>query len=139
MRLVVHCGNGDFLGNRKVILFWILPIDEPDRDGVFTHIWPHLHAIAQQLIHGAIAVIEAFAGVVRRLFQFVEHLADEFVLVALLLQPRAQPLRLDVAVFLPVFPVAQVGIAQRVAEQLHHALLGLALFLADGAHVLRNR
>src|SRR5438309_812204 len=34
-----------------------------------------------------------------------------------------------------VGPVAQIVIAKRFAEQVHHALLGLLFDLADGAHI----
>jgi len=52
----------------------------------------------------------------------------------LLFQPGAKQRRFDVAVIVPVAPVAEIGIAQRVAEQGDDAILGFLLDLADGGH-----
>ena len=49
-------------------------------------------------------------------------------------QESAQPLLFDITVAFAVLPVAEIVIAKRVDEQLHHALLGHLFDLADGAH-----
>jgi hypothetical protein len=72
-------------------------------------------------------------------FQFVKHLADEGVGAFPALEPGTQQVRLDVPVAFALdafalLPIAEVTVAQRLAEQLHHALLGLHFALADGAH-----
>ena len=65
-----------------------------------------------------------------------KRLADERVRVALHLKPGAQILWFDVAVAFAHFPVAEITVAQRLAEQLHHPLLRLAFFLAYIVHII---
>ena len=55
--------NGDFLGDGEVIVLRVLPVDKPDGLCVLAHAGLHLHAVAQQFIDGAIAVVEALARV----------------------------------------------------------------------------
>ena len=107
--------------------------------GVLAHVGLHLHAIAQQVIDGAVAVVEALAGVACRLVQIMQRPGDQRLVVTLLLaEKRSQQCLFDVAVAFAVGPVAEVVVAERVAEQLHHALLGLLFDLADGAHTRRD-
>ena len=77
---------------------------------------PDLHAVAQQAVDLAVGVVERLAAAQRRgLAQLEEHLADDLVAVALPLQPVGEQRLLDVAVALAVLPVAEVGVAERVA------------------------
>ena len=122
-----------FLGDGKVVVLRVLPVDQPDRDMVLTRAGLHLHAIAQQVIDRLVAVIEVFAGIRRRLVQLMQRPVDERVPDTLPLQPGGQQLRLDVAV-VAVDPVAQKAVAQPFAEQRHDAGLGFLFDLADGGH-----
>jgi len=64
----------------------------------------------------------------------VQRPRDRRVVVTLLLQKGAQQPWFDVAVAFAVDPIAEIGIVQRISEQLHDALLGFLFDLADGAH-----
>jgi hypothetical protein len=109
---------------------------EPDVDRGLARARLHLDAVAQQLVDGPIPVVEALAGVSGRLAEQVQGALDQALVVPLLLpEETAQQVLLDVAVALPVAPVPEVGIAQPLPEERHHALLGLLLYLADGAHL----
>src|SRR3989442_220207 len=75
--------NGDFLGDGEVIVLRVLPINEPDIYCVLAHPGLHLHGVAQQLIHGPVAVIEALAGVARRLVEQMQRSRDQRLVVTL--------------------------------------------------------
>ena len=57
-------GQGNFLGDGKIILVRIFPVDKPDGFRVFAGAGLHFDAVAQQVVYVAIAVVEAFAGIV---------------------------------------------------------------------------
>ncbi|MNG30031.1 hypothetical protein D3C84_1155600 [compost metagenome] len=56
--------DGDFFGNGEMIFVSLFPVDQPDGLGVLAHFGLDLHAIAQQLVHRLVAVIQALAGVI---------------------------------------------------------------------------
>ena len=125
VRLGVGRRDRDFLGDGEVVVLRMLPVDQPDGLRVLADLGLHLHAVAQQVVDRPVAVVEALAGVARRLVEHVQRPGDQRLVVALLLQPGTRSkLRLDVAVALAVGPVAEIVVAQLLAEQLHHALLG---------------
>ncbi|MDT4864970.1 hypothetical protein FQZ97_997480 [compost metagenome] len=126
--------DGDFLGNGEVVAFGLFPVDQPDGLGVFADLRLHLHPIAQQLVHRLVTVIQALAGIVGSLVQLEDGPTGQISLDALLCQPTAQQLRLDIGVVRALGPVAEVLIAQLLLKQLGHALLGLFFDLANGAH-----
>ena len=133
--IIAGCRNGNFLGDGEMIILRMLPINEPDIHRILTHARLHLHGVAQHVIHGAVPVVEALAGVARRLVEEVERPRDERLVVTLLLAEKLpQQGFLNVPVAFAVSPVAEVVVAQRVAKQRDHALLGLLLDLANGAH-----
>ena len=72
--------------------------------------------------------------VTSHLVELEQGATDQVVVVALLLQKRAEQRRLDVAVPGAVDPVAEVLIAQRVAKQFHHTVLSGSFLLADLRH-----
>jgi len=74
--LFVFALDGDFLGDRKVVLFGILPVDEMDGLGVFAGAGFDLDAVAEELIDFFVVVVEAAVGVVGFGAEFVEGLAD---------------------------------------------------------------
>ena len=115
----------------------LVPVDEVDGLGDLARLDLHRHAVAQQAVDGLVVAVERAAVVVRLGAQLVEGDADLRRRVAALGQPgREQPL-LDVAVAVAVGPVAEVAVAQLVAEQGDDAVLRGALGLADGAHTSR--
>ena len=123
-----------FLGDGEVVLLRLVPVDEVDGLRDLARLDLHRHAVAQQVVDGLVVAVEAAVVVVRLGAQLVEGHADLRRGVAALGQPgREQPF-LDVAVAVAVGPVAEVAIAQFVAEQGDDAVLGGAFGLADGAH-----
>jgi hypothetical protein len=88
------------LGNGEVVVCRMLPVDEPDGDGILPRLRPHLHAVAQHVVHGAVAVVEALAGIAGRFLQRMQGAVDEGRAHALLLYPARKGLRLDVAIAL---------------------------------------
>ena len=71
--LGVGARDGDFLGDGEVVLLRVLPVDQPDGLRVLADLGLHLHAVAQQLIDRAVAVVEALARVARRLVEQVQR------------------------------------------------------------------
>ena len=93
----------------------------------------HRHAVAQQVVDGLVVAVEAAAVVVRLGAQLVEGHADLRRGVAALGQVRGEQPLLDVAVAVAVGPVAEVAIAQLVAEQGDDSVLGGAFGFADSS------
>src|SRR5208337_2357439 len=117
--------------------FRVFPVDQPDGLRVLAHIGLHLHAVAEQVVDRPVAVVEALAGVARRFREQVQRPRDQGFVYAPLLEPGGQQVLFDAGVACTVFPITQVGVAQRIAEQLHDTGLGLLFDLADGAHTRR--
>jgi hypothetical protein len=67
----------------------------------------------------------------RGLAQYVPHLSDDLVAVALPLQPVGKQDLLKVAVAFVVLPMTEVGIAECVGEECDDSLLGEDFPLAD--------
>ena len=124
----------DLFGNGKVVVVWVLPVDQPDRHIVLAHAGLHLDAVAQQVVDVAVAVIQALAGVGGDLVQFMQRARDEAVAHALLGQPRREQLGLDVVVVALGF-VAEIVVAEPLLEQGDDPGLGAFFDLADGAHI----
>lgn len=75
------------------------------------------------------------SGAASRLVERVQGPRDERFDIALLLTKEGpQEALFDVAFALPFGPVSEMVVAELLAEQSHHALLGLFLDLADRAH-----
>ena len=117
----------------------IVPVDEVDGLGDLARLDLHRHAVAQQAVDGLVVAVERAVVVVRLGAQLVQRDADLRRGVAALGQPGREQLLFDVAVAVAVGPVAEVAVAQLVAEQGDDAVLRGALGLADGTHVLRIR
>ena len=113
----VGAGDGHLLGDGEVVLLRVLPVDQPDGLRVLADVGLHLHAVAQQVVDGPVAVVEALARVARFSLEQVQRPVDQVLVVALLLEKGAQQVRLDVAVAVALVPVAEVVVAQRVAER----------------------
>ncbi len=127
----------DFLGDGEVVLLRLLPVDEVDGLGDLARLDLHRHAVAQQAVDGLVVAVEAAVVVVRLGAQLVEGRADLRRRVAALGQLGGEQVLLDVAVAVAVGPVAEVAVAQFIAEQGDDAVLRGAFGLADGAHTSR--
>lgn len=68
--------DGDFLGDRKVVLLGVLPVDEMDGLGDFAGAGFDLDAVAEEFINFFAVVVEAAVGVIGFGAEFVEGLAD---------------------------------------------------------------
>lgn len=125
----------DFLGDGKIVVFGVLPVDQPDRLVLLTGPGLDLYPVAQQAVYLAVGIIQtaAFAQC-RCLVERTPCPPDQRLLNAAPFQPPAQQGFLDIAVALAVVPVAQIPVAEPVPEQAHHPLLGHPFDLADGAH-----
>ena len=112
------------LGDGKVVLLRLIPVDEVDGFRDLARLDLHRHAVAQQVVDGLVVAVEAAAVVVRLGAQLVDGHVDLRRGVAAFGQvSREQPF-LDVAVAVAVGPVAEVAVAQFVAEQGDDAVLG---------------
>ena len=117
--LGVLADDRHLLGDGEVVVLGVLPVDQPDRIGLLADVRLHLHAVAQQAVDLAVGVVERLAAAQRRgLAQLEQDLPDDLVAVPLPLQPVGEQCLLDVAVAVAVLPVAEVGVAQRVLEEL---------------------
>ncbi|MCY1537523.1 hypothetical protein D9M68_730200 [compost metagenome] len=84
MRLGIGTLDRHLLGDSEVIALRLLPVDQPDGLGVLPNLRLDLHPIAQQLVHRLVAVIQAFAGVVRNPVQLEDGSAGQIGVHALL-------------------------------------------------------
>jgi hypothetical protein len=76
------------LGDGEVVVPGILPVDQPDRDGLLADLRPDLDAVAQQPVHVAVRVVEGLAAAERRgLVQLEERPLDELLVVSLAPEP----------------------------------------------------
>jgi hypothetical protein len=88
-RLGTGARHRHFLGDGEVVPLRLLPVDEPDGLRVLADLGLHLHAVAQQLVHVAVAVVEALAGVPRGLIEKIKSPRYQgFVIALRILQER---------------------------------------------------
>ncbi|MNR23843.1 hypothetical protein D3C85_1408910 [compost metagenome] len=111
-----------------------MPVDQGHSLAGLAHFGLDRHAVTQQLVHRLVVAVQAAVVVVRLALQRIEHPADLRRTMAARGQPIGQQSHLDIAVAVTRAPVAQVAIAQLLAEQVDHPLLGGAFGLANGAH-----
>ena len=132
----VFPGNANLLGDGKVVVARVRPVDQIDGLGLLPDVWTHLDAVAEEAIHLAVGVVERFVAAERGgLVQCVECLVSDFGAMPLPRQPVAERFLLDIGVVAPPLPVAEVRIAERVSKKRDHALLCKNLFLTDCTHV----
>lgn len=123
--------DGDFLGDRKVVLWGILPVDELDGLGVFAGAGFDLDAVAEEFINFFVVVVEASVGVVGFGAEFVEGLADLGRGVVLLGKVAGEQGFFNVAVVGAILSVAEVLVAEFVAEELDDTVLGDSFGLSN--------
>src|SRR5476649_1518711 len=133
--LGVRTLDGHFFSNGEMVFLWVLPVDQPHRHLVFTHRRQYLDAVAQQLVHLVIAVVDALAGVAGNPVQLVQCAGDEGAAYTLFFQPGSEQFGGDVAV-VAVDLVAQIVVAQPLLKQGDDAGLRALFDLADGRHTL---
>ena len=126
--------DGDFLGDAEVVALGVFPVDQPDIAGLLARVGAHLDAVAQQLVHGAVAVVQALDAVVGGLFQVEYRAACECGVHALRQEKSPQQGGLDVAVVGAVGPVAEVGVAEGLGEESDDVGLGGGLGCTNALH-----
>ena len=124
--LFVVAVDRHLLGNGEVILLRLVPVDEFDCFGVFTGSGQHLHPITQQAVHRLVVVIKAATVVVRLGVQLMYGLGDLRRGVATAGQIITEQPLLDIAIAIPVFPVAKIAVIQLIPKQGNHPVLGHA-------------
>ncbi len=94
-----------------------------------------LGAIAQHLVNRFVGVIEVFALTNRRRNgQLTYGALNQRTADPTRLQPTGKHVYLNVAVVVPVLPIAQIAPAQLLLEKLNHPALGCPLALTHIAH-----
>ena len=138
--LAVRCARLDrhLFGDGEMVGGGVFPVDQPDRLGLLAHIGLYLHAIAQQVIDGAVDVIQAARLVGGHACQVRYGLGDQGGGVTLGLKMGAQTGGFDVGVSSAVSPVAQIVIAKLVLKQLDHTPLRPFLDLPYRCHINRT-
>lgn len=120
------------LGDGEVVVLRLAPVDEVDGLRDLARLDLHRHAVAQQVTDRLVVPVEAAAVVVRLGAQPVQGHGDLGPGVAALAQPGREQTLIDSAVTAAaVGPIAQLAVAQLVAEQGDDAVLGGALGLVD--------
>ena len=131
---LVVAAQGHFLGDGEVVLLRLCPVDELDRLGDLAGLDLHRHAVAQEAVDRLVVFVEAAVRVLGLGLEQVDRAADLLRRILALRQVlREQPL-LDVAVAGAVAPVAEVAVAEFVAEQGDHPVLRHAFWFADAVH-----
>jgi hypothetical protein len=135
MRFTVAGGHRHFFSDGKVVVLWILPVDQPDGDGLLAHPGTDLHSVSEHSVNIAVGIVERLGAANRfGLAQLVQHPADDLAAVPLSLQPIREIALLDVAIALVALPVTEVFVAQFVPEETDDVLLGVQLALTDVTH-----
>ena len=136
---LVVAAKRDFLGDGEVVFLRFLPVDQVDGFGDLPGLDLYRHAVAQQVVNRLVVAVEAATVVVRFGAQLVDGHADLRGVVAASRQVSGKDFSLNVAVAFAVAPIAEVAIAQFIAEQGDDAVLRGAFGLADVAHINRVR
>jgi len=123
-----------FLRDGEVVLLRLLPIDDFDRFGDLAGLDLHRHAVVEQAVNLLVVVVEGAVGIASLGAKLVEGFGDLRRAVAALGEVGGQQALLDIAVVRAGGPIAEGAIAEFVAEQGNHPVLGGAFGLADGAH-----
>ena len=85
--LGVVAGDRDLLRYGEVVVFRVLPVDQPDGLGLLADSGLDVHAVAQQAVHVLVGLVEIAAAAERRVaLQPIDRLTDQVVVVAARLQ-----------------------------------------------------
>ena len=122
--------QGDFFGEGEVVLFRRIPVDQLDGFGDLPGFGFDRHAVAQQVVDGLVVAVERAVAVVGIGVEFVERGVDLGNGIPTVGQEGAQVIFPDVAV-LEIGSVAEIAIAELVAEQGDDAVLGDTFGAAD--------
>ena len=120
-----------FLSNGKIVLFWIVPVDQPDCRGILIRSRFYRYAIAQQTVDLLVIVIETAVRVSSFGAESVESSAALSLTITALGQISREQSIFDIAVIRPISPVAKVAIAQFVMKQSDDTVLCCAFGLTD--------
>lgn len=123
--------NGDLFGNGDVIVFRVVPVDEPDVPvaAVIIHC---LNRITEELIDLFVNIVEVMLQICCCSGEGSDCLADEGVGVALFFQPVAECLLFDVCVVFAVLPVPEILVSEGVLEEGDDMILCGTFSFVDG-------
>jgi hypothetical protein len=125
--------NGDFFGDGEVVAIGVLPVDEGDGFVVFSGVGFDGDAVAEEAIDFLVVVVEAAVGVVGGA-EFVDGLGDLGGGVSVLGEVVGEEGVFDVAVVGAIVPVAEVAVAEFVAEEGYDSVLGDSFGVSDVTH-----
>ena len=117
------------LGDSEIVFLGLLPIDEVDGFRHLAGLSLHQHAVAQQAVDSLVVAVQRAAMVIRFGPELMQSDADLCRRVAALGQPGREQMLFDIAVAVAGGPVAEIAVAQLVAEQGDDAVLGNAFAL----------
>ena len=130
----VVAAKGDFLGDGEIVAERFRPVDEVDRFGALARFDLYWNAVTEETVHGLIVSVETARGVVPLRADCVDGFGDLGSVVAAIGKVLGQRGFFDIGVAVAVAEIAEVAIAEFVAEEGDDAVLGFAFGLADGGH-----
>ncbi len=133
--LAVFAAHAHFFGDGEAVVVGVFPIDEPDRLPVFAQAFLHFHAVAQQPVHLFVDFVEAPGLVARCALQFEYRFIGKGIAV-MIAEVFPKLFFLDIAVFLPVLPVAEIAPPQLGLEKPDDPVLRDSFPLSDLAHAM---
>ena len=131
----VLAAQGDFFGDGEVVALRCLPVDEVDGVGDLAGDGFDGDAVVQEVVDGLVVGVEATAVVVGFSAEAVEGGADLGGGVAAAAQVVGEVLFFDVAVANTVGPIAEVAVAEFIAEEGDDTVLGHPFGFANVVHI----
>src|SRR5262245_30000927 len=107
----------DLFGNREIVLFRLVPINEMDSLGGFARFDFDMHPVAKKFVDFLIIAVEGTIMIVSFTAEEVERSIDLSRGVAIFPQPIFEQNFFDVAVVGAIRPVAEVTVTQLFAEE----------------------
>ena len=123
--------KSDLLGDGKVVLFRLRPIDQMDGFGDLSRLDLYRYAVTQQAVNGLVVAVKAAAVIVRLRAQCSDGFVDLRRAVAGPGEKGSQQVCFDVPVVVAIPPVAEVPISEFITKQGDDPILGGAFGLAD--------
>ena len=103
---------GYLLGNLKIILHRVCPVDKVYHLLLFGHLRLHIHAVAQQGIDLLVGVVKSATKRACRLLEFGYGTAYLLVGIATTSEICRKILLLDITIALSLLPVAEISVLQ---------------------------
>ena len=114
---------GNLLGNLKIILHRVCPVDQMHRLFALRHIRLNVHTVTQQRINLPVGIVLTGTDIRRRLFEFRYGFVDLLVGIFPPFQITEQQCLFDIAVACAVLPVSEIVVFQYVLKQPDKPLL----------------